>query len=121
MTELDSLYPNAVNVNPDTYAVFRGKEEEFGQAYREFIIALAKYLNENDFIWGEPKRCFNKIYFNENGEVDYFLFNFKPGTLSEEKQERFAELLESFKKEYKIQIKTERPFSQCSPIVYQDF
>jgi hypothetical protein len=120
VADLDSLYPNALNADTSIYAVFRGQEQEFIRAYQEFLTKLSYFLKANDFEWGAPTRCFNKIYFNGKGEVDYFLFNFKPGTMSAAKQSEFAKLLEEFKKTHQFTLVPDEPFSQCSPVVYED-
>jgi hypothetical protein len=68
-----------------------------------------------------PTKCFNRIYFNPEGKIDYFLFNFlftggeKPTLLREA---RFQELLNGYIQEYQFPLKPGIKFAQCSPVTY---
>ncbi|MBI1183761.1 hypothetical protein GC194_05795 [bacterium] len=122
MSLLDLEYPSALNQDT-TKAVFKSEEQQkaFVEAYRTMLFDLGKFLSEHGFDWERKTRCFNKIYFNSGGGIDYFLYNFlgseseKP---SEVKQARFNELLQEFVKDYKIKIQAEDKFSQCGPVSY---
>jgi len=118
---LDSLYKSAVHSN-EKMAVFKSEKEqlELQKAYQSLILDLAKFLSESNFKWGKTTRCFNRIYFNENGKIDYFLFNFPEGEITNEKEKEFSRLLNMFIKKKKINIKAKEKFAQCSPIKYND-
>ena len=72
--------------------VFKSEKEqlELQKAYQSLIFDLAKFLSENNFKWGKTTKCFNRIYFNENGKIDYFLFNFSEGEITNEKEKEFS-------------------------------
>ena len=118
---LDSIYKSAVHSN-EKMAVFKSEKEqlELQKAYQSLIFDLAKFLSENNFKWEKTTRCFNRIYFNENGKIDYFLFNFSEGEITNEKEKEFSRLLNIFIKKKKINIKAKEKFAQCSPIKYND-
>lgn len=80
MANIDSLYKPALSSNPEN-SVFGDRQEEFYNSWKEFLTELNTHLSENDFSWEKKTRCFNKIYFDESGAVDTFLFNFKPGDI----------------------------------------
>ena len=74
---LDSLYTSAVHADT-ALAVFKTEKEQdaLQQAYVKLLQDFGKFLSENNFKWEKPTRCFNRIYFNSDGTIDYFLFNF---------------------------------------------
>lgn len=118
--KLDSLYPSALHDDPAIAAAFRGRENEFIEAYQSLLSDLAKYLNQNQFFWDEPTRSFQRIYFNPDGEIDYYFFNFKPGTLNKEKEELFEKLVSEFIRTYHFPLHAASNFAQCSPVVYKN-
>jgi hypothetical protein len=118
---LDSLYKPALSSGSDSLqAAFYGKQEVFQTQYISLLQALSKHLKLNNFSWGKKTRCFNRIYFNERGAIDYFLFNFKPGELPLEKEQQFEKLLTSFIADYKFPLPAPSKFAQCSPVTYTD-
>lgn len=121
ISDLDSIYPSAMHID-STIAVFYGREQEFYEAWVSLLRDLAQHLAGNDFVWGKPTWCFNKVYFNKGGKIDKFLFNFKTGVVEEDKQESFTTLLTDFAKDYKLKIDSpaDSNFSQCGPATYMD-
>ena len=118
---LDSLYKPALSGGADSLqAVFYGKQTEFQKQYIALLQAFGKHLKANNFSWGKKTRCFNRIYFNEHGRIDYFLFNFQPGELSHENEKQFKKLLTTFIEDYKFPLPAQSKFAQCSPVIYND-
>ncbi len=118
---LDKTYKSAVHSDPKL-AVFKSESEQtkLQKAYVEFFQSFGKFLSENNFHWETKTRCFNRIYMQKDGSVDYFLFDFSKNPLSDEKENRFRELLSEFLKTHKFPISANEKFAQCSPIVYSD-
>lgn len=118
--ELDKLYKSAVHANT-TLAVFKTPQEQqsLQKAYVIFMQGLGAYLKANNFKWDKQVRCFNRIYFAKNGKVDYFLYNFKPGDITAEKENAFAKLLSLYIKDHQFSLSANEPFAQCSPIKYE--
>lgn len=122
---LDSIYKSAVDVD-SSRAVFKTEQQqtEWINTYTKLLKDFGLFLSDNNFIWEKQTRGFNKIYFNKNGMVDYFLYSFSIGNvksedqLSQEKQAEFKRLLNLFIKDYKITMTTKTNFAQCSPTVY---
>lgn len=117
--KLDETYQSALHAD-STKAAFRGKEKEFMNGYFSLLSDLSKFLKKNNFIWGKQTRCFNRIYLNKNGEIDYFLFNFKEGEIEKAKEEEFKNLLNTFIQNYKFPLTNGVNFAQCSPVKYSD-
>ena len=119
---LDSLYKSAVHTDT-SLAVFKTEKEQgaLQQAYVKLLQDFGKFLSENNFKWETPTRCFNRIYFNSDGTIDYFLFNFlgktedKPAEIIEKE---FQRLLNVFISDYKFSLTAKTKFAQCSPTTY---
>lgn len=120
-SHLDSLYKSAVHTNPDL-AAFKSEAQQklLVEAYQNLLGKLAKYLQEKKFKWGKTVRCFNRIYFDKNGTIDYFLYSFPKGEITVEQENQFNQLLNSFILAQKIDISAEEKFAQCSPVKYTD-
>lgn len=119
MQELDKRYPSAIGGDN---AIFKAAEEvKFINAYTQMLGDLAKYLNKNGFWWGNSRtRIFNRIYFEPDGSISYYLVNLEPAGMEKVKQNAFLFLLNNFIQHYKIKIKANSRFAQCSPVLYQD-
>lgn len=122
---LDNLYKSAIHVD-STLAVFQTEQEQQAmiEAYTKLLQDLGKFLNSNDFKWEKPTRCFNRVYFNGDGKIDYFLYNFsgnEEDKSSAEVQSKFQELLNKFIADYQIDVTAKEGFAQCSPTVYMPF
>ncbi|MDR2834634.1 MAG: hypothetical protein LBV69_00330 [Bacteroidales bacterium] len=121
-SKLDSIYQSAVN-SDTSKAVFKTEKEQqaMGEAYIKLLQDFGKFLTDNNFVWSKKTRCFNRIYFNNDGTIDYFLFNFLGETEdkpSEENQNEFKRILNLFIKDYQILPKANTKFVQCSPTNY---
>ena len=93
--QLDSTYQSALHAD-STKAVFTSQETEFYDGYVSLLQDLGKHLSANNFKWDKTTRCFNRIYFNKDGEINYFLFNFYPGQIEPEKEKEFEKHLSTF-------------------------
>jgi hypothetical protein len=118
-SKLDSVYPSGLHVD-SMQSVFHHRQDEFIAAYQKMLQDLGKYLKANGFTWGKPTAGFNRIYFNGNGTIDYFLYNFKKGEITEEKEKQFDALLNKFIKTYQFPMKAKTGFAQCSPVRYMN-
>ena len=124
--QLDKLYKSAVH-SDEQLAVFKSEQdqEKLRAAYAKLLEDLGAFLRKNNFAWEKPTRCFNRIYLNKNGTVDYFLYQFLPNkekpadSLSEAKRVEFERLLNQFVKEYTFSATAKENFAQCSSVVYK--
>lgn len=122
VSHLDSMYQSALHADT-SLAVFKtdSAQEAMTNAYVKLLQDFGKFLAQNNFAWEKPTRCFNRIYFNSDGTIDYFLYDFKgnPEELpSAEKQKEFNRLLNLFIKDYRIAVTAKVKFAQCSPTTY---
>jgi hypothetical protein len=118
---LDSLYKSALD-SDSTKAVFKTPAEQqvLQKAYVDFLKGLGDFLKANNFKWGRLTRCFNRIYINSDGTVDYFLYKFSKDQITEEKEREFERLLNTFLKDHKFPATAKEKFAQCSPVKYSD-
>lgn len=116
---LDSLYKSGVHSDPNQ-AVFAEEQNDYIKSYYAMLHDLSEFLNTNEFRWGGITRCFNRIYFNENGTVDYYIYEFEEGQLSVERQEEFEQLLNEFIVDYQFPLTKNVKFAQCSAANYRD-
>lgn len=119
---LDSLYTSAVHTDT-SLAVFKTEKEQdaLQQAYIKLLQDFGKFLYENNFEWEKPTRCFNRIYINSDGTIDYFLFNFLGKTEdkpSKNIEMEFQRLLNVFISDYKFSLTAKTKFAQCSSTTY---
>lgn len=118
MLQLDKQYPSAIGAGE---VVFKGDDQQkLTVAYGKLIQDLAKYLNQNNFYWKTPVRIFNRIYFEPDGSISYYLVNLAPTDLDEARQQQFLTLLNKFVQNYKINITAKSRFAQCSPVLYSN-
>lgn len=121
MERVDSLYKSAVNIADSTKGVFKSAKEQDDliKAYTNFLQELGNYLSDHNYKWERPTKCKNRIYFNKDGAVDYYLFDFKT-EISNEKLSQFKELFIAFAATHKISITASVGFAQCSPVTFMD-
>jgi len=117
ISDLDNSYKSGINAD-SSLAVFNSNEEEYIKAYQQLLQDFGSFLKTNHFLWDNPTRGFNRIYFDKNGKIDYFLYNFPPGQLTNEQEVRFKELLNNFITNYRFTLTAEVGFAQCSPVTY---
>ncbi len=122
VTVLDSLYLSAVHVD-STQAVFKteAQQEMLQNQYIQLLQDLGNYLAKNNFKWERPTGCFNRIYFNQNGGIDYYIFSFRGKSEekpSPEQELEFTRLVNLFIQDYKIGMTADQKFAQCSPTTF---
>lgn len=115
-TELDSTYKSAIH-SDSTLAVFKNQEEVIN-AYASMLQSLGNFLYKNNFFWNAKTTGFNRIYFDQDGSIDYFVYSFRAGQLTEEQIARFDELLNLFIQDYRFPLTANEKFAQCSPVTY---
>lgn len=120
---LDSLYQGAVDVDT-TKAVFKTEEAEdqWLKAYQKMLVDFGDFLYNHQYKWKKSTRIFNKIYFNRDGSIDYFLYHFsgEPSDRpSEEEQVVYGKLLQEFIQTYRVPVSAPVCFTQCGPVRYE--
>lgn len=119
LSELNNTYQSGGNVDT-SLAVFKAdQQEQYLASYKKLLQDLGKYLKTNHFYWEKVTRGMNRIYFNKDGSIDYFLYSFNPPEqLTKEQEEKFKELLNKFIANYKFPLTAKVKFAQCSPVTF---
>jgi hypothetical protein len=123
--KLDDSYMSAIDTDT-TKSVFIGDsaQEAMYNAYVKLLKDLGKFLRENNFNWEKVTKGFNRIYFNKDGAIEYFIYNFhlpsmKPEyVILPEKESEYNRLLNIFIQDYKIEMTADKKFAQCSPVTF---
>ncbi len=118
--ELDKTHATAMN-NDKTQAAFpEKKKEEFLTAYKLLFYDLANYLDKNGFKFGKETACYNRIYFNSNGSINYYFYSIKPGEIEAANEVEFKKLLGEFVKTYRLKANASTNFYQTGPVKFTD-
>jgi hypothetical protein len=121
IAQLDSLYPPALG---DSLAIFSVDEEQFIKAYTVFVQGFGQLLNDSNFVWPVEKvgeiRGFNRIYFNTDGSVAYWIYSLKKLELSDVQQKEFERLMLCYCQINKLQYPSKQNFVQCAPVLYRN-
>jgi hypothetical protein len=80
---------------------------------------FGKFLKQNNFTWGQETKCWNRLYFDKDGSVDYYIYNFK-SQIEKAKEEQFKLLFAEYIMTHKINITADKKFAQCSPVRFLD-
>lgn len=116
IVHLDSLYKSALH-SDTTQAVFNHQSNAFSKTYTQLVQQLGRFQNENGFNANGGLKFFHRLYFNPNGQLDYYLYQFKPNTISPEQEQRFKHNTELFFKSYTFPMQAPCPFAQCCKVV----
>lgn len=116
VTELDSTYKSAIHSNPKL-AVFTD-QEAVTKAYIQLLTDLGNFLASKNFEWEQTVSGFNRIYFDKDGSIDYFIYTFRGDVLSPYQVSQFDQLLNEFIKNYTFPLHADVKFAQCSPVTY---
>jgi len=110
ISQLDEQYPAATSFNPKE-GVFRDDQSEFLIEYQKLLRKIGIDLYRAGIEWGENTMFVHRIYFSEDGSVDYFLF----GTSSEEiDNDIIRDYLIELSREYSFPIESDTKFRQCA-------
>ena len=116
--KLDESYLTAYPRGKQDTSAFPDMRDSLMQTYNTMLADMTAYFNDKRFEWGEPKRTFLRLYFNEEGELDYFFYRFQD--LSEREEKRMKKLVEKFYKKYTFPMEAKVPFYIFGPAILKD-
>ncbi|MDY2586817.1 hypothetical protein [Winogradskyella aquimaris] len=94
------------------------------ESWSNFHKKIISFLKEEDFSWEVPDSTisiYNRIYFDKNGRVNYYVFNINNPSISELKKEEFKNTLSKFSKEVHIELRRDEEFAQCGKTKYFNY
>jgi len=115
---LDERYLTAYPRGKQDTSAFPGMRDSVLQTYRAMLGEMTAYLNSKRFEWGKPKRTFLRIYFDEEGSMDYFFYRFRD--LEEKEEKKMKKLVGKFFKDYTFPMEAEGPFFVLAPAILRD-
>jgi len=120
MGALEASYPPALSSGKDR-GVFDGNSDAFIEAYHDMLREFGTYLRKNGFEWPAPTKEIHRIYFNENGGVDYFHFQLKGNNCSAMRKEQYRSMLDKFVAQYRFPLPVDTKFSQCGSARFEPY
>ena len=117
---LDSTYTNLLNprnVSESEYKIV-------AESWSEFHKNVSKFIEQEKFEWEVPDSTItilNRIYFDKNGNIDYYTFKIKNPSVSPEKIAEYEKALQKFSKEVKLDLKRNEKYAQCGKIKYINY
>jgi len=117
ISDIEARYGDALNADSQL-AQFNGRESEFISSYHQLITDISAHLSSNGFIFDGDTRMFTRIYFNSDGSIDHFYYSSDQAGFSAEQEKTFDQILTPFLSDYNFSQTADKPFAQCSPVVY---
>ena len=117
---LDSTYINLL----DPRNVSESEHKSVIKSWTEFHQKVSKFIKEENFKWEVPDSTIsvlNRIYFDKNGNIDYYAFKILNPSIAAEKQSEFENILEKFSKEIKLDLKRDEQYAQCGKTKYLNY
>jgi hypothetical protein len=108
--KLDDTHLNMLNPK-----IAKEKHEEAMQSWTDIHVELNQFLHKEEFDWGtdaERIKIFNKIYFQKDGRVKYYVYGVY-ADVSPEKVTAFGKLAKEFFANQKISLTRDVDFAQC--------
>jgi hypothetical protein len=108
--KLDETHQNMLN---PTFS--KESHEVAMKSWSDIHYGLNDFLKKEQFDWGidsERIKIFNKIYFQKDGQVKYYVYGIQTD-VSAEKKEAFGKLAQQFFAQEKISLTRDADFAQC--------
>ena len=121
MDHLDSIYKNGLPVSDPNHQLFNQNyfENVVEKARIDLLQKMGDYFKKNGLKWEKSVKCWNRIYFNSNGSIDYFVYHFKD-KIPDNKENEFKRLLNNFIKYNKVSINAPEKYSLCGTVSWTD-
>lgn len=110
--KLDDYYPNLLDPKLSSESDYK----KVVLSWTKFHQEISSYLKEAQFQWEAADSSIsivNKIYFDKDGRVEYYVFRITNPSVSAKKKAEFTQIILDFSKNVKIDLIREEQFSQC--------
>ena len=100
------------------------ERESVINSWSNFHKKVSKFLLEEKFDWEVPDSTisiYNRIYFDKNGNINYYVFNINNPSISEGKKAEFETVLAKFSKSVQLELQRDQAFSQCGKTKYLNY
>ncbi len=119
LVKMKEQYENMI----DPRILSEAEIEQLVDKWIKFHKKLKKYLDEVEIQWNVPDTLIKlsiRVYFDKNGNVDYYFYTFLNKNIPWEAQRKFKEILYKFSKETNIGIRREKNFAQCGSLYIEN-
>lgn len=118
---LNVFYTPALT-SDSTSGIMSERATEYKLEWADWKLGLSEYLNEQGFFWHGPNKVTVYLYSNPMGKIDFFLYQFKMGSMDEESYFNFGPLAEKYIQENSLPLseRASQPFSECGPAIFMD-
>ena len=118
---LDSVYQSAMHVDSSrAYFKSEAAQDAWFRRWQTMLYALSDYLKQNGVTWNNELRIFSRVYFNQQGGIDHYLYSIKqtgPGYPGPALRDSLRMLLTSFTETYRMDSAIGGKVAQCGPVV----
>lgn len=116
---LDENHANLLNTRTSS----KEEQQEVMSSWKNFHQQVGDILKEEKFSWGigdSNVTMVNKVYFNKNGNVTYYMFRVINESVSLEKRKEFENIMMNHIDNIRIDLQRDTQFSQCGKVKYQN-
>lgn len=116
--DLDKTHPNMLDPSNS-----KERNEEVKKSWVNLHEAIGSFLAEKDFTWevqDSSVSIVQKFYFHSNGSIKSYFFKVVNSSVSSDKKEEYASLIEEFAQNHKIEFQMENSFAQCGKTRYNN-
>jgi len=113
--KLDSVYVSAVHVDKNQCA-FPDKGDTVLACWKIFLQNISDTLKKKNYIWQNETKIFLRSYFNENGNIDYLMYNTRDTSFVRQKE--FEDALQNFASSYNFGLKCDKKYVQCGNVIF---
>jgi len=120
ISTLDSVYISAIHVD-SSKAFFKteSSQEAWVARWQNMLYALGDSLTSHDVQWNQKLRITSRVYFDEQGRIDYYLYSIKetsPGYPGQGLCDSLRTVLKSFVQTYRMDTVIGGKVAQCGPV-----
>jgi hypothetical protein len=121
MEHLDSLYKNGLPINDTIHPVFSQNyfDTVVDKSRLYLLQKIGDYFMANKLNWEPSVSCWNRLYLNTDGTIDFFIYHFMQ-PVDSIKEIEFKRLLNLFFKENKVTVKATQKYSICGQVIWKD-
>jgi len=117
---LDSTYLNLLDPGYSNESEYK----TIIKSWTDFHQKVSQFMEEESFKWEVTDSTIsivNRIYFDKNGNIDYYFFRVLTPSITTEKRAKFEKVLQKFSENTKIGLSRESPFAQCGKTKYLNY
>lgn len=104
------------NLSSEDY-LFKGREEEWKKSWIALMHALNNYMQKKGLQFTSSSSCFNRIYFNQEGNITAYLY--QVSGLSTEQEKLFDDHIFQFLLTQKMNIKANQNYWQYGNLKFE--